>query len=126
MNRPPDYPTNGAGAAYGTGYRDAQCPHDIKWINGEANMEDWEPSETDINSGAGKYGSCCPEMDIWEANSRATAYTTHPCSTEGQYREVKLDFTPDIEVFYRVSHPDVHELSPCFVLGVPLPCLGSS
>ena len=23
----------------------------------------------------GKYGACCAEMDIWEANSRATAYT---------------------------------------------------
>ena len=34
-----DYETNDAGAAYGTGYCDAQCPHDIKWINGEANME---------------------------------------------------------------------------------------
>jgi len=81
-----EYPTNGAGAAYGTGYCDAQCPHDIKFINGEANMEDWQPSETDINSGTGKYGSCCPEMDIWEGNSRATAYTTHPCTIEGQYR----------------------------------------
>ena len=28
------YPTNTAGAAYGTGYCDAQCPHDIKWIAG--------------------------------------------------------------------------------------------
>lgn len=30
-----DYPTNKAGAKYGTGYCDAQCPHDIKFINGE-------------------------------------------------------------------------------------------
>ena len=29
--------------------------------------------------GLGKYGSCCAEMDIWEANSMATAYTPHPC-----------------------------------------------
>ena len=37
--------------------------------------------------GLGKYGSCCAEMDIWEANSMATAYTPHPCD-EGitQYR----------------------------------------
>merc|ERR1712061_58560 len=28
---------NQAGAKYGTGYCDAQCPHDIKFINGEAN-----------------------------------------------------------------------------------------
>ena len=29
------YPGDQAGAAYGTGYCDAQCPHDIKFINGE-------------------------------------------------------------------------------------------
>lgn len=29
------YPNNAAGAKYGTGYCDAQCPHDIKFINGE-------------------------------------------------------------------------------------------
>ena len=28
---------NEAGAKYGTGYCDAQCPHDIKFIDGEAN-----------------------------------------------------------------------------------------
>lgn len=31
------FPTNKAGAKYGTGYCDAQCPHDIKFINGEVN-----------------------------------------------------------------------------------------
>jgi cellulose 1,4-beta-cellobiosidase len=29
------YPTNKAGAKYATGYCDSQCPHDIKFINGE-------------------------------------------------------------------------------------------
>ena len=29
------YPTNKAGAKYGTGYCDAQCPRDLKFINGE-------------------------------------------------------------------------------------------
>ena len=29
------YTTNKAGAKYGTGYCDTQCPHDIKFINGE-------------------------------------------------------------------------------------------
>jgi len=28
------FPTNKAGAKYGTGYCDAQCPQDIKFING--------------------------------------------------------------------------------------------
>ena len=32
------YPGNKAGAAYGTGYCDAQCPNDTKMINGEANL----------------------------------------------------------------------------------------
>lgn len=64
---------NEAGAVYGTGYCDAQCPHDIKWIEGEANL-DWT------------YGTCCIEMDIWEANSMATAYTPHTCDMFGPYR----------------------------------------
>ena len=37
------YPTNEVGAGFGTGYCDAQCPHDVKFINGEANCEDWQP-----------------------------------------------------------------------------------
>jgi len=78
------YPGNSAGPAYGTGYCDAQCPHDIKWINGEANMEDWDGTSAD--SGVGKYGTCCVELDIWEANSISAAYTNHPCEITGQYR----------------------------------------
>merc|ERR1711935_167903 len=77
---------NKAGAKYGTGYCDAQCPHDIKFINGEANTINWAPSETDPNSGGGKYGSCCAEMDLWEANSRSQAFTTHPCTVSGLFR----------------------------------------
>lgn len=75
------FPTNKAGAKYGTGYCDAQCPHDIKWINGEANSRGWGGSATDENVGYGYYGTCCPEMDIWEANSMANAFTPHPCQT---------------------------------------------
>ena len=33
-----------AGASYGTGYCDAQCPADLKFINGEANCMDWTGS----------------------------------------------------------------------------------
>lgn len=61
---------NPAGATYGTGYCDAQC-YSTPWINGEANI-------------AG-HGSCCNEMDIWEANARATGYTPHTCNTTGLY-----------------------------------------
>merc|ERR1719228_2039510 len=80
------YPTNEAGAPYGTGYCDAQCPHDMKFINGEANSKDWKPSSRDVNAGTGHYGTCCAEMDIWEANSITQAFTTHPCSIDGAYR----------------------------------------
>ncbi|KAL5361004.1 putative 1,4-beta-D-glucan cellobiohydrolase A [Aspergillus floccosus] len=73
------YPTNKAGAKYGTGYCDSQCPRDLKFINGMANVEGWTPSENDKNAGVGGHGSCCPELDIWEANSISTAYTPHPC-----------------------------------------------
>jgi len=80
---------NQAGAKYGTGYCDAQCPHDMKFISGEANVIDWKPNEKDFseNMGMGKYGSCCAEMDIWEANSMATAYTPHPCNLGGNGQE---------------------------------------
>mmetsp|Transcript_17084 Transcript_17084/g.19045 ORF Transcript_17084/g.19045 Transcript_17084/m.19045 type:complete len:457 (+) Transcript_17084:38-1408(+) len=80
------YPSNKAGAKYGTGYCDAQCPHDLKWINGEANVLDWKPSSNNKNTGTGKYGTCCTEMDIWESNSMSTAYTPHVCTVQGQYR----------------------------------------
>ena len=80
------YETNTAGAEYGTGYCDAQCPHDLKYINGETNIIDWTPSATDPNSGTGKYGTCCVEMDIWEANSISTAFTPHACSVKEQTR----------------------------------------
>ncbi|KAK4153500.1 putative endo-beta-1,4-glucanase celB [Chaetomidium leptoderma] len=61
---------NPAGAAYGTGYCDAQCFR-VGWINGLPNLN---------NS-----GSCCNEMDIWEANSQATVLTPHVCSQSGSF-----------------------------------------
>jgi len=71
-----------AGARYGTGYCDAQCPHDLKWINGMPNVVDWIPQETDKNAGLGKYGTCCTELDMWEANSISQAYTMHSCDVK--------------------------------------------
>jgi len=78
-----EYSGNNAGAQYGTGYCDAQCPQDIKFIDGEANSAGWSPSSSDPNAGAGEFGSCCAEMDIWEANSVSEAYTVHPCNVLG-------------------------------------------
>ncbi|KAF7164017.1 hypothetical protein CNMCM5623_008656 [Aspergillus felis] len=62
---------NPAGATYGTGYCDAQCFNPGPWINGEANT-----------AGA---DACCQEMDLWEANARATLFSPHPCNTAGLY-----------------------------------------
>lgn len=56
---------NATGASYGTGYCDAQCPRDIKFIRGGVNTN--------------AQGSCCSEFDVWEANSMANAFTTHAC-----------------------------------------------
>ncbi|KAJ7023686.1 cellulase CEL7A [Mycena alexandri] len=75
---------NKAGPKYGTGYCDAQCPRDLKFINGVANSVGWVPSPNDSNSGTGTMGTCCPEMDVWEANSVSSAFTPHPCTTLGQ------------------------------------------
>jgi cellulase len=61
---------NPAGASYGSGYCDAQCGSS-SWFNGS------------INSAG--LGSCCNEMDLWEANGEATALTPHPCSVDGPY-----------------------------------------
>jgi cellulose 1,4-beta-cellobiosidase len=75
-----DGSANTAGAKYGTGYCDAQCPHDIKFIKGTANTINWQSTS---DPPVGHHGACCAEMDIWEANSKATAYTPHPCSKPG-------------------------------------------
>jgi len=63
---------NAAGAKYGTGYCDAQCPRNnfLDTPQGlEANLEG--------------LGACCNEMDIWEANNAANALTPHPCEAVG-------------------------------------------
>jgi len=55
-----------AGAAYGTGYGDAQCPTDAKFVKSGANVA--------------KAPSCSNEYDVWEANSVSAAFTAHPCT----------------------------------------------
>ncbi|KAG5221600.1 glycoside hydrolase family protein [Salix suchowensis] len=53
-----------------------------KFSTNAANVAGWEPSPNDQNAGKGQYGSCCAEMDVWEANSMAAAYTPHPCTVK--------------------------------------------
>ncbi|WYZ46185.1 hypothetical protein EsH8_IX_000410 [Colletotrichum jinshuiense] len=78
------FPTNKAGAKYGTGYCDSQCARDLKFINGIANVEGWNTG-SDENTGIGGLGACCAEMDIWEANSISTAFTPHPCQNNAYH-----------------------------------------
>lgn len=61
---------NNAGAAHGLGYCDARCPHEVLFIQGEANLE-------------GSSGACCVEMDVFEGNKVASSMTAHPCNTAG-------------------------------------------
>ena len=113
------YPGNKAGPKYGTGYCDAQCPHDIKFINGEANCEDWK-------SGIGRYGTCCNEMDVWESNSISTAYTPHVCTVKGQTRcqgadcgvcdKDGCDFNP-----YRLGDKTFYGPNPNFTIDTTMP-----
>lgn len=82
---------NPGGAKYGTGYCDAQCPH-MRFIRGEANLLDWDKSHWAVNPDGenktggheGRYGYCCAEMDILEANREAGVFTAHPCTIEEQ------------------------------------------
>jgi hypothetical protein len=47
----------------------------------KANYDGWKGSEKDPakNTGIGGKGSCCTEMDVWEANSMSAALTPHTC-----------------------------------------------
>ena len=62
---------NVAGWTRGLGYCDAQCPTDLNFVQGAG----W-------NSG-GALQSCCPEMDLLEANRLAAVFTAHPCTSDG-------------------------------------------
>ncbi|KAH9141754.1 hypothetical protein AeRB84_014103, partial [Aphanomyces euteiches] len=62
------------------------CPHDIKFINSEADAKNWVPRTGDPNSGSGQHGSCCEETDIWESNSISQACTSRPKTVTDQYR----------------------------------------
>ncbi|GAP90445.2 putative exoglucanase 1 [Rosellinia necatrix] len=79
------YPSNKAGAKYGTGYCDAQCARDLKFVGGKGNVEGWKPSTNDANAGVGPLGGCCAEIDIWESNSHSFAFTPHPCQNNAYH-----------------------------------------
>ncbi|KEY69368.1 hypothetical protein S7711_08126 [Stachybotrys chartarum IBT 7711] len=73
------YPSNRAGAKYGTGYCDASCPQSSKFNGGRANYDDWTTSETDEANGRGRYGSCCAEFDVLNSNAYSYSMSAKPC-----------------------------------------------
>jgi cellulose 1,4-beta-cellobiosidase len=73
------YPTNKAGAAYGTGYCDASCSTSSKYIGGKANYDEWVIDGSDPTGGSGSYGACCPEFDIWNSNAHSFSMSSKPC-----------------------------------------------
>eukprot|EP01064_Diplonema_japonicum_P013599 TRINITY_DN2114_c0_g1_i5.p1 TRINITY_DN2114_c0_g1~~TRINITY_DN2114_c0_g1_i5.p1 ORF type:complete len:484 (+),score=190.47 TRINITY_DN2114_c0_g1_i5:79-1530(+) len=71
---------NSAGPLYGTGYCDAQCPGDMHFVKGRANI----PIQNAQGGGADSaWHACCNEIDLWEANNVSTAVTPHPCEANG-------------------------------------------
>ena len=60
---------NALDATYGVNYGDAQCPKDIKYVEGTPND--------------GKRGACSNEVDLWEANAYAATMAFHPCKIKG-------------------------------------------
>lgn len=60
---------NVAGWRRGLGYCDAQCPTDLRFVQ-----------DAGLNSD-NRYASCCPEMDLFEANRFVSAMTAHPCKS---------------------------------------------
>jgi len=117
------YSGNKAGAKYGTGYCDAQCARDLKFVGGKANVEGWRKSSNDANAGVGPLGGCCAEIDVWESNAYAYAFTPHACGDNkyhvcetdgcgGTYSEDRFagdcdangcDYSP-----YRMGNPDFY------------------
>ena len=71
------YINNKAGAKYGTGYCDAQCPRDLKFINGKANVVDWSSADE-----KGKNGNCCAQFSIFDGNMISSSMSAHPCKLD--------------------------------------------
>lgn len=48
-------------------------------------IDDLQTSHTLSQGNINGSGVCCNELDIWEANSRATHIAPHPCNVPGLY-----------------------------------------
>lgn len=78
----------GAGAEYGTGYCDARCSREQRWIAGGANAEGWIPhaaGEDPRGGGYGGLGACCGELAVLDSNSHSVSMSSHLCPWENRY-----------------------------------------
>ncbi|KAA1122753.1 hypothetical protein PGTUg99_008774 [Puccinia graminis f. sp. tritici] len=71
------HPSNAAGAKYGTGYCDAKCPKDIKWVEGQANIKGWKAD------GEGK------KLDTSKKFTVITQFITQGNTNKGELIEVR-------------------------------------
>ncbi|KAK3352472.1 concanavalin A-like lectin/glucanase domain-containing protein [Lasiosphaeria hispida] len=86
------YSSNKAGAKYGTGYCDAQCARDLKFVGGKGNAEGWKASSNHANAGV-SYGGCC---------AGCSRHPTPPGQCHGHHHSIALscphipgDITPE-------------------------------
>ncbi|KAI8446517.1 glycoside hydrolase [Phakopsora pachyrhizi] len=68
---------NQAGAPYGTGFCSSKCPTNLRFVNGKANV--LVPTLIAPITNFGTMGSCCPEVDVWQANQVSQTFSAHPC-----------------------------------------------
>ena len=71
---------------------DGQCPRDLEWIKGKANIKlDWIPAKKHLmkNIGQGGRSICCVELDLWEANKVSMQLALQP--VEGYESQIVCD-----------------------------------
>lgn len=67
------FPTNKAGAKYGTGYCDSQCPRDLKFIDGQASPKFWccRAQANGSTCTSGQYGRMDRHVgQLWQGSIR--------------------------------------------------------
>ncbi|KAK5116026.1 hypothetical protein LTR62_000482 [Meristemomyces frigidus] len=112
------YPGNKAGAKYGTGYCDSQCPRDIKFIGGKANSAGWTPATNSANTGKGTtdrmgntsfYGPG-KTIDTTKKITVVTQFITSDGTATGDLTEIRRFYVQD-GVTYANSQSDIAGIS---------------
>lgn len=100
----------------------AEDNHGLHFMPIVVGLIDWRPNPNDLSNNMciGKYGSCCSEMYIWDANSMATAFMPHTCGVEGKWKKVYSLFRSFkclacVLTCYAPIHPSIHLFCHTFV-----------